>query len=143
MHIAEASGQPALVTAGGLTSPQTKELEVPEKVTRRDAQCFRNSQKRMEADPLLAALDLAYIDRMQLSLFRQLFLAHPGLVAVLPDRRTEDFELLSGVRHSPPKEQEDGKWNTPNMGVFLRLRHWQHTETLAAMDAGRLQTCRV
>lgn len=44
--------------------------EAPEEIAGLNSQCFRNPQKRMETDPLLAAFDLAHVNRMQLSLFR-------------------------------------------------------------------------
>ncbi len=44
--------------------------EVPEEIASPNTQCFRNPQKRVEADPLLAAFDLAHVHRMQLSLLR-------------------------------------------------------------------------
>ena len=44
--------------------------QVSEKVANGNPQCFRNSQKRVEADPLFTALNLAHVNRMQLSLFR-------------------------------------------------------------------------
>ncbi len=47
------------------------------------------------------AFDLANVNRMQLGLLRQRFLAHAGLSAVLADRGTKDFELLSRLRNSP------------------------------------------
>jgi hypothetical protein len=50
-----------------------------------DAQGFRNSQKRVEADPLLTALDFADVNGMQFGLFCQLLLTHASLNAALPD----------------------------------------------------------
>jgi hypothetical protein len=63
----------------------------------------------MEAYPLLTPFNLAHVNGMQLSLFRQLLLAHASLRAVSADRGPESSELLSRARHSPQKEQEDGK----------------------------------
>lgn len=37
-----------------------------------------NAQQCMKTDPLLAAFDLADVDRMQIDLFRQFFLLNPA-----------------------------------------------------------------
>jgi hypothetical protein len=55
----------------------------------------------MEAYPLLTPFNLAHVHGMQLSLFRQLLLAHASLCAVLADRGPESSELLSRTQHSP------------------------------------------
>ena len=47
--------------------------------------------------------------------------APAGLGAVLVDRGAEALELLSRVRPSPAKKQEQAKWSTSNMGVFGRI----------------------
>ena len=44
--------------------------EVAEEVVPANAQAFGNPEKGVEGDPLLAAFDLAHIDRAQLRLFR-------------------------------------------------------------------------
>ena len=85
----------------------------------------------MEADPLLAAFNLADVNGMQLSLFGQLFLTHAGLGAVLPDRGSENPDWLSCARHSLSKKQEVEKSNTPNMGVFgalFCLLRWRRSD---------------
>jgi hypothetical protein len=97
----------------------------------------------MEADPLLAAFDFAHVNRMQLSLFRQPLLAYARLGTVLADGGTKNSELLSRVRHRPPKKQEETESNTPNMGVFFMLASSCISENLAATSAGEVQACRV
>jgi len=44
-----------------------------------DAQRFCHSQQRVQADPLLAALDFSHIDRVQIRFFGKLFLAQSRL----------------------------------------------------------------
>jgi hypothetical protein len=62
-----------------------------------------------------------------------------ALGAVLADRGTKDSELLSRLRHSPPKKQEQTKRNRANMGVFLRtivLASLWGVERLGVTSAG-------
>jgi hypothetical protein len=82
-------------------------------------QDFGNPQKRVEANPLLAALNSADVVWVQFRLFRQLLLAHSSPRAVLPDCLAQDFELLTVTRHSRSKNQKRLEANTHNMGVFL------------------------
>ena len=82
-------------------SPLVAESEVSEEVAPANTQRLRNSQKCMEAYPLLTPFNLAHVHGMQLSLFRQLLLAHASLCAVSADCGPESFELLSRTQHSP------------------------------------------
>lgn len=87
---------------------------------------MRHPQESVEADPLLAAFDLAHINGMQFGPFRQPLLTHAGPGAVLPNCCAESLEL-SRARHRPPRKQEGAKPNTPNMGVFCAC----HAQALA------------
>jgi hypothetical protein len=78
----------------------------------------RYAQQRVQADPLLASLDFAYVHRMQTGFFRQIFLAEASLFAVFANGFSENPELLSRVSHDRSAKQEWAKQNTPNMGLF-------------------------
>jgi hypothetical protein len=79
---------------------------------------LRNAQKRVQADPLFTAFNLADVNRMQIGLFGQPFLAHPYGLAAVSDGLTQDFQLAR-TRHSSLRKQDRAKLNTPNMGLFL------------------------
>ncbi len=74
--------------------------------------------KSVQTDPLLAAFDFADVNRMQIGLFRERFLAHSCLIAVVTDRFAKDFEMLLGPRHGHSGKQDAEPGNTPNMGLF-------------------------
>lgn len=82
------------------------------------AKSFGHPQKRMKADPLFSPLDLADINRMQVGLFRQFFLAQSRRVAALANGIAQDFKLLRFAWHQLPAEQEGEKSDTPNTGLF-------------------------
>jgi hypothetical protein len=74
----------------------------------------------MQANPLLAPLDFAYVNRVKIRLLCQLFLTEPRSTA----RRSNGFSQnlqLSQARHSRLKKQGGSGANTPNMGLFLCL----------------------
>jgi len=68
-------------------------------ITDANAKSFGNSQKRVQANPLLSAFDFADINRMQAGFFRQFFLAHADMLPAIPNGVTQDFQL-SRTRHS-------------------------------------------
>ena len=57
-----------------------------------DVQRGRNAEQGMEADPLLAALHFADIDRMQPRFLGELFLAPSRADTVLPDGFSQNFK---------------------------------------------------
>jgi hypothetical protein len=82
-----------------------------------DPQSLGHPQKRMQTNPLLPAFHFPYIDRVQIGLFGQSLLAHPGLFSVITNGITQDFEL-SRTRHSFLGKHGRAKARTPNMGLF-------------------------
>ena len=72
----------------------------------------------MKADPLFAPLNLADINRVQIRLLRQFFLAHANPSPAITDCFAKNLELLWTTRHSASQKQEQRNPNTPNMGVF-------------------------
>jgi hypothetical protein len=86
-------------------------------ITDVNAKSFGNSQKRVQANPLLSAFDFADINRMQVGFFRQFFLAHADMLPAIPNGVTQDFQL-SRTRHSFLAKHESAKTRTPKMGLF-------------------------
>ena len=75
----------------------------------------------MKADPLFTPFNLANINRVQVSLFRQFFLTQSRSVAALADGIAQDFKLLRFAWHHLAGKQEAGEPDTPNMGLFFQL----------------------
>ena len=94
-------------------------------ITRFHTKGFGNAQQRMKAYPLFTAFNFADINRMQVGLFGQFFLAQAGLVAVSPNGVTEGFEILSRTRHSGSAKQGGLELRTPNMGLFSACHDWR------------------
>jgi hypothetical protein len=88
------------------------------KIAYAHAQSLGHAQKSMKTDPLLSALDLSDVNRMQIGFFCELFLAHACSIAVVADRLSNDLEMWFGPRHGCLEKQDGEPRNTPNMGVF-------------------------
>lgn len=86
-------------------------------IARAHSNSLGNPQKRMKADPLLAAFDLADVNRVEVRLFSQLLLTQARLHSVLTNGISENSELWRLARHSLSSEQKGQNANTPNMGV--------------------------
>jgi hypothetical protein len=69
-------------------------------ISNADAQCIRDPQQRMKADPLLASLDFANVNGMQVGYFGQFLLAQTRLFTMLANRFPKNLKLLSRKRHS-------------------------------------------
>jgi hypothetical protein len=82
-----------------------------------NTESFGDSQQRVKTDPLLAAFNLANVNRVQIGFFGQLFLAQNSLLAVVANGITQYFEL-SRARHNATAKQRHAGWRTPNMGLF-------------------------
>jgi len=92
-------------------------LKLVNQITDANAKSFGNSQKRVQANPLLSAFDFADINRMQVGFFCQFFLAHADMLPAIPNGVTQDFQL-SRTRHSFLAKHECAETRTPNMGLF-------------------------
>ncbi len=90
----------------------------------------------MEADPLLAALHFADIDRVEIGFFRQFFLTHFGLFAVFSDRLTKNFAMLRNAGHTPQVEQEGRPENYTQHGCIFVLANRTEGATIAAKPVG-------
>jgi hypothetical protein len=86
-----------------------------------DAQRGGDSQQRVQANPLLPALDFANINGVEIGLFRQFFLAHFGAFAVLSDAFSNDFALVLNARHSREGEQNSRSENHTQHGFIFVL----------------------
>ncbi len=98
-----------------------QQSEVVNQIAHSHPKGFGNPQKRVKAYPLLSPFNFAYINRMQVGLFRQLFLTHADLVAVSPNGVSKSFKILSQARHNCLGKQGRLELKTPNMGLFFRL----------------------
>jgi hypothetical protein len=54
----------------------------------------------VKADPLLSAFNFANINRMQIRLFSQFFLAHADLLAVFANGISKNFKIVSRACHN-------------------------------------------
>jgi hypothetical protein len=86
-------------------------------ITDANTKSFGYPQKRVQANPLLATFNFAYIHWMQVGFFCQFFLTHAKLLSVVPNGVTQDFQL-SRTRHTVSAKHESAKTRTPNMGLF-------------------------
>lgn len=107
-----------------IASQAARRLQLLNQVPHANAEGFGHPQKRVQADPLFAALDFANVNWMQAGLLRQLFLAHVRLIPVFPNGISQDFRL-SLARHSFLGNQDRTKLETPNMGVFCLARFFE------------------
>ena len=114
------------------------QLEVFDEITNPNTQGFGNPQKRVKADPLLSPFNFANINRMQISLFRQLFLTHSNLVAVFPNGVSKRFKVLSRACHSGSGKQGGLELKTPNKGLFFRLHYLWEVYRLFIEPGGKL-----
>jgi hypothetical protein len=92
--------------------------QIINQIARANTKSLGDTQKGMQANPLLSPFDFTDVNGMQTGLFGQLFLAHFGLLALFPNGIAQDFELTR-TRHSQPAKQVYRKTRTPNMGLFL------------------------
>ena len=83
-----------------------------------DAEGVGNPQQSVKADPLFAPFDLAYVNGVKISLFRQFLLAQASPVAMASDRLPKNSEMWFWPRHDHSEKQEGEQANTPNMGLF-------------------------
>ena len=59
-----------------------------------DAKGFRDSQEGVNRNGPIRTLDLAYVNRMQIRLFREKFLRHPAFLTELADILANSFVCL-------------------------------------------------
>jgi hypothetical protein len=95
----------------------------------------------MEANPLLAALDLAHVNRMKLRFLRQFFLTQTGFDAVVPNGLTKNLQFRSCPRHRDLAEHHETPTTTPNMGVFFACIEMAGRLKMATVNAGLCLLC--
>ena len=100
-------------------SKRDSKSEIFDKFTQLHAQCFGDPQQGVQADPLFPSLNLSNVNRVEISLFSQSFLAQSGFNALRADCITKNLQLWAWTRHKLLKEQEQNNANTPNMALFL------------------------
>ncbi len=105
--------------------------KVIHQIAHADAEGLSDTQQSMKTNPLLTALDLADVNRVQIGLFGQFFLAHAGSVAVFSDGFSKDSEMWFGPRHGCSEKHEGEQANTPNMGLF---EHCAHPNRIQGID---------
>ena len=99
------------------TTARTR-LQIGHQVANPHLEGMGNPEQRMEADPLLAALDLSDVNRVEIGLFRELLLAEAGPDALAADGITQQLKL-SLAAHERSEKQGGGEANTPNMGLLF------------------------
>ena len=85
-------------------------------------QGFGDSDQRMNAHRLFAALDLAEIDGMQLGFFRQFFLADADCIPMFSDGCADEFSMPRFVCHSRSGKQQPSGENTVHTLLSFCLR---------------------
>ena len=68
--------------------------KVSHSVPQPDAQGFGDSQESINRNGPVRSLDLTYVNRMQIRLFREYFLRHPAFLTELADVLADSFVCL-------------------------------------------------
>jgi hypothetical protein len=83
-----------------------------------DAKSLGDSHEGMNTGRFLASLQFANVNRMQVSFFRQSFLAHFGALSEPANGFADDFRMSQRFSHALSGKQEAGANDTVNSPLF-------------------------
>lgn len=117
-------------TARGQTASESKQLHLAatgnvqqsqfvHQIANANAEGFGNTQKSKDAGSFLASFQLANVNRVQVSFFRQFFLAKLGALSKSANGFADDLLVSQGFRHAVSGKQEAGEINTVYSTLFF------------------------